>query len=96
MSNRQPPMEVNRLNLDEKKPPSYLRHSVMKTVYAFSNSCVPVKNACRLLEELNVTQPTLSHHMKILCDSRIVVGRKEENGHTIRFLPREQNTQLSV
>lgn len=33
--------------------------------------------ACKLLEELNVTQPTLSHHMKILCDSGIVVGRKE-------------------
>lgn len=35
------------------------------------------KCACRLLEELDVTQPTLSHHMKILCDSGIVVGRKE-------------------
>ena len=35
------------------------------------------KCACKLLEELNVTQPTLSHHMKILCDSDVVVGRKE-------------------
>ena len=35
------------------------------------------KCACKLLDELNVTQPTLSHHMKILCDSGIVVGRKE-------------------
>ena len=35
------------------------------------------KCACKLLEDLNVTQPTLSHHMKILCDSGIVVGRKE-------------------
>lgn len=35
------------------------------------------KCGCRLLEELNVTQPTLSHHMKILCDSGIVIGRKE-------------------
>ena len=35
------------------------------------------KCACKMLEELNVTQPTLSHHMKILCDSGIVVGRKE-------------------
>lgn len=33
--------------------------------------------ACRLLEEMDITQPTLSHHMKILCDSGIVVGRKE-------------------
>lgn len=35
------------------------------------------KCACKLLEEINVTQPTLSHHMKILCDSGIVLGRKE-------------------
>ena len=35
------------------------------------------KCACKLLEELNVTQPTLSHHMKILCDSGVVVGCKE-------------------
>lgn len=33
--------------------------------------------ACHLLEEMHITQPTLSHHMKILCDSGIVVGRKE-------------------
>ena len=35
------------------------------------------KCACRLLEELNISQPTLSHHMKILCDAEIVNGRKE-------------------
>ena len=35
------------------------------------------KCACKLLTEMNITQPTLSHHMKILCDSGIVKGRKE-------------------
>ena len=35
------------------------------------------KCACKLLEELNISQPTLSHHMKILCESEIVTGRKE-------------------
>lgn len=35
------------------------------------------KCACKLLEEMNITQPTLSHHMKILCDSGIVNGHKE-------------------
>lgn len=35
------------------------------------------KCACVLLDDLQITQPTLSHHMKILCDSDIVVGRKE-------------------
>lgn len=35
------------------------------------------KCACKLLETMNISQPTLSHHMKILCDSGIVLGRKE-------------------
>lgn len=35
------------------------------------------KCACKLLEELKIGQSTLSHHMKILCDSGIVVGRKD-------------------
>ena len=33
--------------------------------------------ACHLLEKMHLSQPTLSHHMKILCDSGLVVGRKE-------------------
>ena len=33
--------------------------------------------ACRLLEDLHVVQSTLSHHMKILCDSGLVMSRKE-------------------
>lgn len=33
--------------------------------------------ACDILEEMHITQPTLSHHMKILCDAGVVVGRKE-------------------
>lgn len=33
--------------------------------------------ACKLLEELVISQPTLSHHMAILCDAGIVVGRKD-------------------
>ncbi len=39
--------------------------------------CSGEKCACKLLEEMSISQPTLSHHMKILCDSGIVVGRKE-------------------
>ncbi len=35
------------------------------------------KCACRLLEALDISQPTLSHHMKILVDSEVVKGRKE-------------------
>lgn len=35
------------------------------------------KCACKLLEELKISQPTLSHHMKILCDAGLVTGRKD-------------------
>ena len=34
------------------------------------------KCACVLLSDLHITQPTLSHHMIILCDSGLVEGRK--------------------
>ena len=43
--------------------------------------------ACKLLEELSISQPTLSHHMKILCDSGIVVGRKEGKWMHYRISP---------
>ncbi len=33
--------------------------------------------ACRILEKFPITQPTLSHHMKILCGCGLVIGRKE-------------------
>ena len=35
------------------------------------------KCGCELLEELKITQPTLSHHMKILCACHIVKSRRE-------------------
>jgi len=33
--------------------------------------------ACKILEKFDISQPTLSHHMKILCNSGIVNRRKE-------------------
>ena len=35
------------------------------------------KCACVLLEKLNIGQPCLSYHMKILCDSGVVSSRQE-------------------
>ena len=35
------------------------------------------KCACILIDELGMPQSSLSYHMKILCDSGIVVGREE-------------------
>lgn len=51
------------------------------------------KCACRLLEELSISQPTLSHHMKILCDSGIVVGRKE--GKWMHYRISSEGVQLA-
>lgn len=55
--------------------------------------------ACKILEEFDITQPTLSYHMKILTDSGLVNGvrdgawmrysLKDESGQTIKsFLDR--------
>ena len=33
--------------------------------------------ACKILEAFDITQPTLSHHMKILCDCGLVISRKD-------------------
>lgn len=33
--------------------------------------------ACHILEAFNITQPTLSHHMKILSECNLVNGRKD-------------------
>ena len=45
------------------------------------------KCACKLLEELSISQPTLSHHMKLLCDSGIVLGRQEGKWMHYRISP---------
>lgn len=34
--------------------------------------------ACELLEQLEISQSTLSHHMKILNDSKVVISRRKE------------------
>lgn len=33
--------------------------------------------ACKLLEQFNITQPTLSHHMRILSDCNLIKTRKD-------------------
>ena len=39
------------------------------------------KCGCKLLERFEITQPTLSHHMKILVESGIVNDRKDGKWH---------------
>ena len=52
------------------------------------------KCACVLLDDLQITQPTLSHHMKILCDSEIVVGRKD--GKWTHYSISEEGAETAV
>ncbi len=33
--------------------------------------------ACRILESFDITQPTLSYHMRIMCESGLVIGRRD-------------------
>lgn len=33
--------------------------------------------ACKILEKLEISQPTLSHHMKVLCDTGLVKAEKD-------------------
>lgn len=33
--------------------------------------------ACKILESFNITQPTLSYHMKILTESGLVISNRE-------------------
>ena len=35
------------------------------------------KCGCKILDKFNITQPTLSHHMKILCESGVVACRRQ-------------------
>lgn len=71
-------MEVIKMNIDEKRTAIIFKalcdENRVKILKLLGTG---EKCACKILEELNVTQPTLSHHMKILCDSEIVFGRKE-------------------
>lgn len=49
--------------------------------------------ACELLEELHISQSTLSHHMKILCDSNIVRSHKE--GKWTYYAINEEGVELA-
>jgi len=51
------------------------------------------KCACVLLERVSVSQPTLSHHMKILVDSGIVSARKE--GKWVYYSISEEGSRIA-
>lgn len=52
------------------------------------------KCACVLQDELNIPQSTLAHHMKVLCESGIVMGRKE--GKWTHYSISEENSKKAM
>ncbi|MEA5019282.1 MAG: metalloregulator ArsR/SmtB family transcription factor [Gordonibacter sp.] len=48
------------------------RLRIVRLIANTENMC-----ACNILEAFDITQPTLSHHMKVLCSCGLVDGRKE-------------------
>jgi ArsR family transcriptional regulator len=52
------------------------------------------KCACKLLVDLNIVQSTLSHHMKILCESGLVDSSR--NGKSIYYSINKQGFETAV
>lgn len=52
------------------------------------------KCACKLSEDLNINQSSLSYHMKILLDSGVVEGR--EDGKWMRYTISQKGRQYAV
>ncbi len=52
------------------------------------------KCACKLLDDLHISQSTLSHHMKLLCDAGVVRGRKE--GKWVHYSIDSEGAQRAV
>ncbi len=48
--------------------------------------------ACKILEKFNITQPTLSYHMKILTESGLVDARRD--GAWIRYTLNKERTGM--
>ena len=59
---------------DARKIKALADENRLKIVLSLQNG---EKCACVLGEELNISQSTLSHHMRLLCDSNLVNGRKD-------------------
>jgi len=62
----------------------YSKNTVLLKAFADTNRLLIIEMlscgelcACKILKKLGITQPTLSHHMKILCECELVSGRKD-------------------
>jgi len=50
--------------------------------------------ACDIIEEFDITQPTLSYHMKILRDNKLVVTQRE--GNRVLYALDEENVEALI
>ncbi len=50
--------------------------------------------ACKILEDFNISQPTLSYHMKVLMESGLVNGRRD--GAWMRYTLNKEKTEELV
>ncbi|MFO8069590.1 MAG: metalloregulator ArsR/SmtB family transcription factor [Alkalibacterium sp.] len=50
--------------------------------------------ACDIIEEFNITQPTLSYHMKMLRDKKLVVTQRE--GNRVLYALDEENVDALI
>ena len=83
------------MELDEKKIPTIFKAFCDENrVKILKLLLTGEKRACVLLDDMHITQPTLSHHMKILCDSGIVIGRKE--GKWMHYSISENGVQYAI
>ncbi|MDF2633067.1 MAG: transcriptional regulator, ArsR family [Caproiciproducens sp.] len=48
--------------------------------------------ACKILEKFQITQPTLSHDMKLLCDAGLLKARRD--GKWMYYSLNEENVQI--
>lgn len=77
--------DVDKLFTDSRKAWDFPYGAILRKVLADENRLAIVRMvgncgevcACDLLADLNISQPTLSHHMKVLCSCGIVRCRQE-------------------
>jgi ArsR family transcriptional regulator, arsenate/arsenite/antimonite-responsive transcriptional repressor len=50
--------------------------------------------ACNILDEFEITQPTLSYHMKVLCESGLVNSTKD--GVWIKYTIKKDSLEMIV
>ena len=83
------------MELDEKKIPTIFKAFCDENrVKILKLLLTGEKCACVLLDDMHITQPTLSHHMKILCDSGIVKCRKD--GKWTHYTIDNQNSNQAI